>query len=199
MKIHKVGLNCGHWHNEESQENEKVTCKKCLRLIADDKENKLYKVKFKYYDGSIAEKFIEAPTSSKASYKCFKMFMFDDEACSDIGEQFTWYKNDKPKVTRVVDTQVKRSLTEDEQYEAQKLLYIEKAKEFNLKYPIGTKVLFQGDGRVKPVIRTTKSKAFSGDFHLSIFLNDVSGSYLLDDRFIRVLTEENKNLERLRI
>ena len=87
---------------------------------------------------------------------------------------------------------------EDEEKEFKKNEAIRQAAEFNDKYPIGTKVLFQADGRDKPIVTTTRSKAEVYADYLIIFLEGVSGSYSFDDRFVRVLTEDNKNLERLR-
>lgn len=207
MKIHKKGLQCGvsiyaqlEWLKHQTENNKEVTCKKCLRLLKDEKAEKLYEVTYSNFDGTDGCRFVKAPTASKAIYKCFKMFRYDAECCSEsIGVQFQWFRNGKPKAKLIKDENVKPSLTEEEEYqlridEAQK-----RADEFNSKYPVGTKVLFQGDGKDSPVITTTKSTAQTkGGDYLLIFLDGVSGSYLLDDRFVRVLTEENKNLESLR-
>ncbi len=200
LKIHKSGLDCGANRVNQTDNNDEVTCKKCLRLIKDEDVQKLYEVSYKCFDGSDDCKIVKAPTASKAIYKCFKIFRYDNECCSEsIGEQFQWFRGGKPKAKLIKDENVKPSLTEEEQYqlridEAQK-----KADEFNSKYPIGTKVLFQGDGKDSPIVTTTKSTAQTkGGDYLTIFLDGVSGSYLLDDRFVRVLTDENKDLQRLR-
>lgn len=203
IKTHKQGSNCGTpatFSRLISIKNENVTCKKCLRLLNDEKENKLYEVTYINFDGSNSTKTIDAPTSSKAIYKCFKMFRYDDECCGgSIGEQFMWFRNNKPKVKLIKDENVKPSLTEEEEYQLRIDEVQKRADEFNSKYPIGTKVLFQGDGRDSPIITTTKSTAQTkGGDYMVIFLDGVSGSYLLDDRFIRVLTDENKDLQRLR-
>lgn len=206
FKTHKKGLDCGtplKWnqnkHEKTTENNKEVTCKKCLRLINDEKTEKLYEVTFTNFDGSDSCKTIKAPTSSKAIYKCFKLFMYDDECCgANIGEQFRWFRNDKPKAKLIKDKNVKQSLTYEEEDQLKKDEAQKRADEFNSKYPIGTKVLFQGDGKYYPIITTTRSEAIVYADYLTIFLDGVSGSYLLDDRFVRVLTDENKNLERLR-
>lgn len=205
-KTHKKNLNCGTplgWKQEKqhitTENNKEVTCKKCLRLINDGKENKLYEVTYTNFDWSSSTKTIKAPTSSKAIYKCFKMFIYDDECCSgSIGEQFMWFRKDKPKAKLIKDENIKLSLTYEEEQEQKKQEAIKRASEFNSNYPIGTKVLFQGDFKNEVIITTTRSEAIVYADYLTIFLDGVSGSYLLDDRFVRVLTDENKDLERLR-
>lgn len=196
-KIHKKD-GCGVYFRTTINDNE-VTCKKCLKLIADEKSNKFYEVSYYGYDYALTQKIIKAATSSSAIYKCFKIFIYDAEFES-IGEQFKdFISYREPKAKLVKGENIKPSLTEEEEYqlkidEAQK-----RADDFNNKYPIGTKVLFQGDGRDFPIVTTTKSTAQTkGGDYLTIFLDGVSGSYLLDDRFVRVLTDENKDLERLR-
>ncbi|UTJ05418.1 hypothetical protein [Arcobacter roscoffensis] len=195
MKTHKKGLDCGTCHRLETENNNEVTCKKCLRLIADDKPSKLYEVSFNV----IENLFIEAPTASKAIYKAFKMFYYDGEACESIGEQFRVFRAyDKPKASLCKDSNQKRTLTYEEEHELIKKETLKKADKFNAKYPVGTDVLFQGDGKDSVVVTQTRSKATAYDSYMTIFLEGVSGSYKLDDRFVRVLTDENMNLERLR-
>lgn len=205
LKTHKKGLKCGtplNWKQNEyhnTTENIKeVTCKKCLRLIKDEKAEKMYEVFFNYFDDSPECKIIKAPTSSKAIYKCFKLFIFNDEAIENIAIQFNWFRKCKPKAFLLKDKDAKPSLTYEEESQLKKDEAIQKADKFNSKYPIGTKVLFQGDGKDTPIITTTRSEAIVYADHLTIFLDGVSGSYLLDDRFVRVLTDENRDLESLR-
>ena len=206
FKIHKQGLNCRTplgWkqnkYHHTTENNKEVTCKKCLRLINDEKENKLYEVTYTNFDGSNSTKTVKAPTSSKAIYKFFKMFIYDDECCrASIGEQFMWFRNNKPKAKLIKDENVKPSLSYEEEVQLKIDEAIKRADEFNSKYPIGTKVLFQGDGKNEVIVTTTRSEAIVYSDYLTIFLDGVSGSYLLDDRFVRILTEENKDLERLR-
>lgn len=205
LKVHKKGLKCGTplgWNQNEyhnaSENIKEVTCKKCLRLIKDEKEEKIYEVFFNYFDGSPECKIIKAPTSSKAIYKCFKLFVFNDEAIENIGIQFNWFRKCKPKAFLLKDENAKQSLTYEEEQKLKKDEVIKRADEFNSKYPIGTKVLFQGDGKETSIITATRSEAIVYADYLTIFLDGVSGSYLLDDRFVRVLTDENKDLERLR-
>ncbi|NUW28956.1 hypothetical protein [Aliarcobacter butzleri] len=195
-KIHKKD-GCGIYFRTTTNDNE-VTCKKCLRLINDEKAKKTYEVFFAGFDGSPDCKIIKAPTSSKAIYKCFKMFRFDAELIENIGIQFQWFRRCKPKAILLKDENIKPSLTYEEEQEQKKQEAINKAAEFNSKYPIGTKVLFQADFTDKVIVTTTRSEAQVYNDYLTIFLNGVSGSYLLDDRFVRVLTDENKDLERLR-
>ena len=128
LKIHKISLNCGENRINLTNNNDDVTCKKCLKLIKD----------------------------------------------------------------------AKPSLTYEEEVQLKKDEAIKRADEFNSIYPIGTKVLFQGDGKDTTIITTTRSEAIVYADYLTIFLDGVSGSYLLDDRFVRVLTDENKDLQRLR-
>ena len=195
MKTHKKGLDCGTWHRLETENNNEVTCKKCLRLIADSKPSKLYEVSSNCIDNV----FIEAPTASKAIYKAFKMFYYDGEYCESIGEQFRVFRAyHKPKAVLCKDSKKKRTLTYEEKQELIKKETLKKADDFNTKYPIGTDVLFQGDGKDSVVVTQTRSKAIAYDSYMTIFLEGVSGSYKLDDRFVRVLTDGNMNLERLR-
>ncbi len=195
-KIHKKD-GCGVYFRTTTNDNE-VTCKKCLKLIADEKSNKFYEVSYYGYDYTLTQKIIRAATSSSAIYKCFKMFRFDAEYDS-IGEQFKRFlSNCEPKAKLVKDENIKPSLTYEEEQEQKKQEAINKAAEFNSKYPIGTKVLFQADFTDKVIVTTTRSEAQVYSDYLTIFLDGVRGSYLLDDRFVRVLTDENKDLERLR-
>jgi hypothetical protein len=196
MKIHKKNLFCGSSHNEETDDNKKVTCKKCLRLIADDKPNKMYKVEYDYTDVI----FIEAATASKAIYKCFKMKYYDDDIGEDIGEQFLDFRKYwKPKARIEKDTSITKTLT----YQEEQQLLIDKADEFkddwNKKYPIGTAVWFQGDGKDKAIITKTTSEALNrNNTYCVIFLDNVSGSYKLDESFVLPYLESNKNTEFLR-
>lgn len=206
LKIHKNGLNCGTplgWNQNkpelQTENDSEATCKKCIRLINDSKTEKLYEVTYFTFDGSDGCQIVKAPTASKAIYKCFKLFRYDSECFSEnIGVQFQWFKKGRPKAKLLKDKNIKPTMTEDEEKEFKKNEAIRQAAEFNDKYPIGTKVLFQADGRDKPIVTTTRSKAEVYADYLIIFLEGVSGSYSFDDRFVRVLTEDNKNLERLR-
>lgn len=205
LKTHKKGLDCRtplKWNQNQvelqTENNDEVTCKKCLRLINDEKTEKKYAVFFNCFDDSRISKIIKAPTSSKAIYKCFKSFRYNDEAIENIAIQFNWFRKCKPKAFLLKDKDAKPSLTYEEESQLKKDEAIKRANEFNSAYPLGTKVLFQGDGKDIPIITTTKSEAIVYADYLTIFLDGVSGSYLLDDRFIRVLTDENKDLQRLR-
>lgn len=205
MKTHKKDLNCGtplKWnqntHKNTAEKDNEVTCKKCLRLINDAKSEKLYKVSYFTFDDSEGCQIVKAATASKAIYKCFKLFRYDDEYCENIGIQFQWFRRGKPKAKLIKDANAKPTMTWFEEQEFNKNEAIKRADEFNCNYPIGTRVLFQGDGKNSPIITTTRSKAQVYSDYLTIFLEGVSGSYLLDDRFIRVLTDENKDLKELR-
>lgn len=199
MKKHKKGLDCGIsvWDRTSilSTENiDEVTCKKCLRLIADDKPNKLYEVSYDY----VEVKIISAPTASKAIYKCFKNFDYFDEACESIGEQFNSFrKNGKPKAKRIKDKTMAASLTFEEERQLELDTDTKKCEDWNLKNPIGTKVLFQADFTDYVVVTTTRSEAQMLGSSPVIFLNDVSGCYSLDSKFVRRY-EGNEYIERLR-
>lgn len=206
LKKHKKDLDCGtplKWNKNkvelQTENNDEVTCKRCLKLIKDEQISKVYEVSFYNWDYSFEQKNIKASSSSSAIYKCFKFFRYNDEACERIAKQFKnflLYCN--PKARLIKDENIKPSLTYEEENQLKKDEAIQKANEFNSKYQIGTKVLFQGDGKDTPIITTTRSGAIVYADYLTIFLDCVSGSYLLDDRFVRVLTDENKDLERLR-
>lgn len=197
MKIHKKALFCGSAQRETTEENSKVTCKRCLRLLADSKPNKIFRVNFREWS-DLDPKLIEAPTSSKAIYKYFKLFYYEAELCENIGEQFQWFRKAKPKTEVIKDKDAKQSLTWREEQEEKEKKAQEKADEFNRRNPLGTEVLFQADFTEEIVVTKTKSAAFATGENLLIFLHGVSGSYLLDERFIRVLTKENKSLSKLR-
>lgn len=203
-KIHKQGLDCGiaiGYHKKilRTQKDNEVTCKKCRRLINDEKAQKLYEVTYYCFDGSDGYQIIKAPTASKAIYKCFKLFVYDGECHSEsIGVQFQRFRNRKPKAKLVKDKNIKPTMTWQEEKEFKKKEIIKKAEEFDSKYPVGTKVLFQADFTEKVIVTTTRSKAQVNNDYLTIFLDGVSGSYVLDYRFVRVLTDENKNLKTLR-
>jgi hypothetical protein len=202
MEVHKKNIICGTNNRKLFSEIDKeVSCKKCQRFIKEKRKKKLYKVSwFNDYDKMFEEKIIEASTSSKAMYSCFKKFKYDGDYCENIGIQFQWFRNSKPKV-KVLNKDsniLKPSLSFEEEDMLKKEEIKRLANEFDEKCPIGTKVLFQGDGKDFPIITTTRSKAQIYDSYLTIFLDNVSGSYLLDDRFVRVLTEENKDLKSLR-
>ena len=124
--------------------------------------------------------------------------MYNDEG-ERISKQFKDFLSfHEPKAKLLKDENVKPSLTYEEESQLKKDEAIKRANEFNSAYPLGTKVLFQGDGKDIQIITTTKSEAIVYADYLTIFLDGVSGSYLLDDRFVRVLTDENKDLQRLR-
>jgi hypothetical protein len=206
LKTHKKGLECssdmGYKRDHLKQYSEidnEVTCKKCLKLIRDEKVSKAYEVSFYDWEYSFNQKNIKASSSSSAIYKCFKSFRYNDEACEGIGKQFKsflLYCNPKAKILK--DKNIKPSLTEEEENKLKKDEVIKRADEFNSKYPIGTEVLFQADFTDEVIVTTIRSKAQVYSHYLTIFLDGVSGSYHLDDRFVRVLTDENKDLERLR-
>lgn len=206
LKTHKKGLDCRtplKWNQNQvelqTENNEEVTCKRCLKLIRDEQISKVYKVSFYNWDYTFEQKNIKASSSSSAIYKCFKSFRYNDEACENIGEQFkSFLSYCEPKAKLIKDKNIKPSLTYEEEDQLKKDEAIKKANDFNNKYQIGTKVLFQGDGKNTPIITTTRSEAILYADYLTIFLDGVSGSYLLDDRFVRVLTDENRNLESLR-
>lgn len=202
QKIHKKGLICGsnisHLSNDcFTQNSDDVTCVRCKRLINDSLPNKLYRVSV---DRAIESSYlISAPTSSKAVYRCFKNFFYDGELCEDIGDQFAWFKKyKKPKPTVEKDLSLQPTLTWDEQEAFNKSKTEKQCEEWNTKYPIGTLVLFQADGESAPVTTFTRSNARVNGDYMVIWLEGVSGSYKLDDRWIRPLTEENKNLHALR-
>ena len=208
FKTHKKGLDCGtsiafsrliSGNTENTTENnDEVTCKKCLKLIKDEKAVKVYAVSFDSWDCVLIQKNIKASSSSSAIYKCFKSFFYNDEG-EKISKQFKDFLSyHEPKAKLLKDKNIKPSLSYEEEEEQLKKDAIKRADDFNSKYPIGTKVLFQGDGKYYPIITTTRSEAIVYADYLTIFLDGVSGSYLLDDRFVRVLTDENKDLERLR-
>lgn len=209
MKTHKKGLDCGthiafsrlvSGKNENTTENnEEVTCKKCLKLIRDEKISRVYEVSFDNWDCVTTQKNIKAASSSSAIYKCFKSFSYNDEASESIAKQFnSFLLYCEPKAKLLKDKNIKPSLTYEEEIQLKKDEARKRANEFNEKYPIGTKVLFQGDFKNEVIVTTTRSEAIVYSDYLTIFLDGVSGSYLLDDRFVRVLTDENMNLESLR-
>jgi len=201
MKTHKKNLWCGVgvWDRaklDTTEDNKKVTCKKCLRLIADEKPHKLYKVEYNYI--KIAH--IEAPTASKAIYKFFKQEYYFDEAGESIGEQFSNFRKDwKPKAKLEKDKSKTRTLSESEKHQ----LKIDETNrfmdEFNEKYPIGSKVWFQADGKDIPVLTKTRSEAQNlNDTYCVIWVEGESSSYHLDDKWILPYAESNKNIECLR-
>lgn len=197
LKTHKKGLDCGANRVSQTDNNDEVTCKKCLRLIKDEKAVKVYAVSFDSYDCVSMEKNIKASSSSSAIYKCFKSFMYNDEG-ERISKQFKDFLSFHEPKAKLLKDDTKPSLTYEEEVQLKKDEAIKRANEFNSAYPLGTKVLFQGDGKDTPIITTTRSEAIVYADYLTIFLDGVSGSYLLDDRFVRVLTDENKDLQRLR-
>lgn len=206
LKTHKKDLDCRtplKWNQNQlelqTENNDEVTCKRCLKLIRDEQISKVYRVSFYDWDYNFDAKNIKASSPSSAIYKSFKSFRYNDEACESIAEQFKCFLlYCKPKAELIKDKNAKPSLTYEEEDQLKKDEAIKRADEFNSKYPIGTKVLFQGDGKHTPITTTTRSEAIVYADYLTIFLDGVSGSYLLDDRFVRVLTDENKDLERLR-
>lgn len=198
LRIHKKDLECGSNSFGLSKESElvsEITCKKCLRLIADDGPSKLYAISFNYTE----VKYIEGVTSSKAVYKCFKEYYYDDEGGDNIGEQFLHFRKDWRPRARLADIGCQRTLTYTEKHQIE----IDKANAFmddwNKKYPVGTKIWFQGDGKDTPILTKTRSAALnrSGTYCV-IFIDDVSGSYHLDERWVRPYLESNKNIESLR-
>lgn len=139
---------------------------------------------------------VEAETRSKALYKAFKNFYYDEECYVEpINVQFKWFLNEKYKISK---TNLEKTLTFEEEKKLKQDNCEILCNDFNEKYPIGTKVLFQGDGKNEAIITKTRSKAEVYSDYLIIFLENVSGSYLLDDKFVRVLNEDNKNLKYLR-
>ena len=70
--------------------------------------------------------------------------------------------------------------------------------DFNAKYPVGTKVLFQGDGMDEAIVTATRSPLEKYSTYAVIFLEGVSGSYFFDDKFVRVLDAENAGIKVLR-
>ncbi len=198
LKTHKKGLPCGVPHGMTSDDNKLVTCKKCLKQIKDKESSKFYDVEFYDHEYVLTTKTVKASSSSAAIYKCFKMFRYDAEFES-ISEQFkNFISFCEPKARLNKDENIKPSLTWTEEQQLKEDEIKKQANDFDSKYPIGTKVLFQADFTDKVIVTTTRSKAQVYSHYLTIFLDGVSGSYHLDDRFVRVLTEENKDLERLR-
>ncbi len=102
MRIHKTGVKCGSAYKIAPEfltdDDGKVTCKRCKRLIADKKDCKLYRLLVGIY--AIDEYFVYAPTSSKAAYKCFVMFFYNEDAWGNIGEQFLSFKKRLKTVRR---------------------------------------------------------------------------------------------------
>ena len=81
--------------------NSYIICKKCKRLLADNKPAKSYEVTFNGYDGR-ETKIVNAPTASKAIYKAFKKFYYNDDY--DIGEEFLQFrKYGKLKAKKIND------------------------------------------------------------------------------------------------
>jgi len=76
LRIHKTGVKCGTAYKIAPEfltdDDRKVTCKRCKRLIRAGKFLKYYSVKV---DRAAEEEYlISALTSSKAAYKCFKTY-----------------------------------------------------------------------------------------------------------------------------
>ena len=103
MRIHKTGVKCGTAYKIAPEfltdDDGKVTCKRCKRLIRTGEFLKLYSVKV---DGAAKEEeyFISALTSSKAAYKCFKTYFYREDAWGNIGEQFLSFKKRLKTVRR---------------------------------------------------------------------------------------------------
>ena len=182
VKVHLKDCWCGTDRKHHTTTNhDEVTCKKCKRLMPSDKPMKLYKVTVDYVDDYV----IEAISSSKATYKCFKDFHYNDEACESIGEQFFSFKKyGKPEVKIVKDTSIKRTLTYEEEHQLQVEQLNKECDDWNSKYPIGTKVWFQRDGASEPIVTTTRSEAQMRGTYLIIWTNADSSSYFLDPKWI---------------
>ena len=82
-------------------------------MINDSKTEKLYEVTYFTFDGSDGCQIVKAPTASKAIYKCFKLFIYDECCGGSIADQFQWFRNIKPKAKLLKDKNIKPTMTED--------------------------------------------------------------------------------------
>ena len=144
---------------------------------------RLYKVTYLSCDGKIQEsRIVMATTNSKAKYKCFKDFVYDGDMVENVGEQFPMFLR-RHISTRLSEGQPTKTQEEIEAEDMQKAQV--RANAWNASHPAGSLVWFQRDGADHAEVAKTKSEAIvSSSTTLTIFIDGVSGSYILDDRFI---------------
>lgn len=196
-KMHKKSLDCGTQNRKKTTDiNEKVTCKKCLRLLENNKPSVLWEVttNVENYNGD-KTMIILASSASKSKYECFKRFFYNPEACEDIGMQFNWFKKYKPTVK--LSKSKEKTLTAEEKCALQEIEIDKKVSELNKLYPAGTEVLFQADG-AKEATKTKLREIQRYGNYMVAWVEATGSSYHLDDRWIRFITEENKDLKKLR-